>query len=121
MRIDNNYEDHDYDNKDDDDDDDDDDINCGDGINDDDDDDDDDIGYISSNIYLFYTIYSDLQSYKSQPLQRVSLRQNVTLADRMWNGNAEKQNVGIVPDTRDFKSTYNQDFDSSILKSTLHT
>ena len=38
----------------------------------------------------------------------------------MWNGNAEKQNVGIVPDSRDFKSTYNQDFDSNVLKSTLH-
>jgi hypothetical protein len=77
--------------------------------------------YTIQYLSFFLYIYSDLQSYKSQPLQRVSLRQNVTLADRMWNGNAEKQNVVIVPDTRDFKSTYNQDFDSSVLKSTLHT
>ena len=75
-----------------------------------------------SIIYLlsYAYIYSDLQSYKSQPLQRVSLRQNVALADRMWSGNAERMNVGIVADNRDFKSTYNQDFDSSILKTTLN-
>jgi len=69
--------------------------------------------------YATSILLNDLQSYKSQPLQRMTLRQNVPLADRMWNGNAERQNVGIVPDSRDFKSTYNQDFDSSVLKSTL--
>jgi len=66
VRIGNDYEDHDYDNKgydDDDDHEDHDDDNK--GYDDDDDDDDDDIGYISSNIYLFYTYIVTFKAIKA--------------------------------------------------------
>lgn len=55
---------------------------------------------------------NDLKAYKSQPLVRMAKKQNIHLADRMWNGNAEHH----VPENRDFLSTYNASFDSSILR-----
>lgn len=55
---------------------------------------------------------NDLKAYKSQPLVRMAKKQNINLADRMWNGNVEHN----VPENRDFQSTYNASFDSSILR-----
>lgn len=58
----------------------------------------------------------DLQSFRQQPLQRMAKRQNMELADKMFNGNVEKQTVGLVSDSRDFTSTYRASFDSEKLR-----
>jgi hypothetical protein len=55
---------------------------------------------------------NDLKCYKSQPLVRMSKKQNIHLADRMWNGNQEHH----IPENRDFLSTYNASYDSENLR-----
>jgi len=55
---------------------------------------------------------NDLKAYKSQPLVRMAKKQNIHLADRMWNGNADPH----VSENRDFMSTYNASYDSATLR-----
>lgn len=64
-----------------------------------------------SSIFL-----GDLQSFRQQPLQRMSKRQNMDLSEKMWGGNLPKQTVGLVQDSREFTSTYRSDFDSDKLR-----
>lgn len=54
-----------------------------------------------TNVFL-----NDLKSYKQQPLVRMARKQNIKLAERMWRGNADPQTVVLVPEKRDFATTY---------------
>lgn len=65
-------------------------------------------------------LLNDLQCYKRQPLQRMNRKPNLTLSDRMWGGNQDAQTVVLVPENRDFNTTYNSSFQSSSLLTTLN-
>lgn len=65
-------------------------------------------------------LLNDLQCYKKQPLQRMNRKPNLTLSDKMWGGNQGAQTVVLVPENRDFNTTYNSSFQSSALLSTLN-
>ena len=72
-----------------------------------------DHGRIEDRIrYQTSMFLNDLKAYKSQPLVRMAKKQNIHLADRMWNGNADPH----VAENRDFTSTYNASYDSATLK-----
>ena len=76
---------------------------------------------IEDNIrYKTNVFIEDLQQFRMQPLQRMAKRQNIELSDRMWNGSIEKQTVQLVPDERDFRSTYNSSFDANVVHQTIH-
>ncbi len=60
--------------------------------------------------YKTSVMLNDLYNFKQQPLQRMAKRQNIHLADRMWGGSQEKQTVVLVPENRDFHTTYSSSF-----------
>lgn len=76
---------------------------------------------IEDNIRYKTSIFlDDLQQFRSQPLQRMAKRQNIELSDRMWNGNSDKQTVQLVPESRDFQTTYSNSFQSEVLKQSFN-
>ncbi len=70
---------------------------------------------VDSIRYETAMLFNDLQCYKKQPLQRMNRKPNLTLSDKMWGGNQDTQTVVIVPENRDFHTTYNSSFQSSSL------
>ena len=77
---------------------------------------------IEDNIrYKTNVLLQDLQAFRTLPLQRMAKRQNIELAERMWAGSHDKTTVQLVPDERDFRSTYNASFDANVVKETIRS
>lgn len=56
--------------------------------------------------YATSTLLEDLQRYKQAPLERMAKKPNLNLSDKMFVGNHEKQTAKVIPDSRDFLTTY---------------
>lgn len=65
--------------------------------------------------YKTSMLLNDLKHYKQQPLERMAKKPNLALYEQMWGGNLRHDTLVSHPENRDFNTTYNSSFDSSIL------
>jgi hypothetical protein len=63
--------------------------------------------------YQTAIVLDDLRAYKQQPLERMARKPNIKSADKMWGGHQERHTAKVIPEIRDFLTTYNVSFEGS--------
>ena len=60
--------------------------------------------------YQTHILLDDLKSFKQMPMERIGRRPNLLLSDKIFGGQLDKQTTGVVPENRDFCTTYSSSF-----------
>lgn len=64
--------------------------------------------------YQTHILLDDLKSFKQMPLERIGRRPNLLLSDKIFGGQLDKQTTGVVPENRDFFTTYSSSFTKDV-------
>ena len=64
--------------------------------------------------YQTHILLDDLRSFKQMPLERIGRRPNLLLSDKIFGGQLDKQTTGVVPENRDFFTTYSSSFTKDV-------
>ena len=68
--------------------------------------------------YQTHILLQDLRSYKQIPFERAGRRKNLALSDKIFGGQLDKQTTGVVPENRDFHTTYSASFTKDAFNNT---
>ena len=60
--------------------------------------------------YQTKILLEDLKNYKQVTFARAAKKPNIALADKMFGGQLDRMTAGVVPENRDFLTTYNSSF-----------